>query len=1538
MPEIAGGKVDALLGIQYSMIHPVSIRELDCGLTIYRSRLVSHNSADNAIIGGPHTSFQFLAGKAGNVAALLAHFTEGLKSLRLLGPPQIPVNPMTQEEEIFAMAHNAVEFKEFRGVVSKDSDKDQTGEQMLCSACYLMTMEDCPETLREIRRLRLEQECGIDTNYRCVRCRDCSACKDSDRTEAISLREEAEMELIDQSVALDLENKQITCSLPTRGDESQFLTSNYGQAKKILEQQIRQYSDQQETKELIMKAFNKLFDNGHAAFLEDIPADVLAQFASKEVQYYIPWRIAFSDSVTTPARPVLDASSRTRRRPDGSGGKSLNDLVCQGKVETLNLLNLVLNFRVGRHAVTGDLTQFYNACKLLPSQWNLQRFLFQADLSPSSPIQEGVIKTLIYGVASVSAQSENAMKKLGAVIQHEKPDVKNLIEKKRYVDDLGDSKMTKQECVNLAKEADEVFAMVNLNCKSWTFSGEDPDQKISKDGVSIGVAGSPWYPKLDFYIVKVPALHFGKRRRGRLDPNTKFFSGNTIEDVDQFTPNPLNRKQVSSKFASIWDLTGKLGPVLAEAKDLLSDTITATPDWVSPMPTEIRSRWLSQFLLWEKLRGLRFERAVMPDDALDSKLRLIEMVDAANKMMVQGCWGGFKKKSGGWSCQQLLSRTLLSGKNSTIPKLELQALTNGSNMCWLLRRLLSDWVEEYIICSDSVIALCWVSSEKKSLSMYHRNRVIQIRRSSELDNIFHVRTEENLADLGTRPEKVKISDVGPDSEWECGKSWMHGEVSDAIEQGILKPISELRLSAEKDTDDYRDGLVFKGDADLFCNAVTKSRVEQLQLRVKFSAYLLVPTKFGFKKVVRIMAIVLAFISKCRKKVISSVQLSSSSDQLKFSVFQVGDIGGAPVQDTGDCYADQEYLFHHFRDKTCKTDQYFALTQTDQSMHGMPQITDKFLHQALVYLYRKAAQEVIHFNTKSKVEKVAVLKDGILFSKGRIIDGMNFVQTGGLELSGLGELGIKAHIPVVDRHSPLAYSIGNHVHWNLAKHRGIETCNRISLEHVNILQGASLYKEMGEECLRCRMRRKKYVEMPMGLISDHQLRICPPFWAAQMDMFGPIRVYVPGFERNTRGRNVLEAKCWVLVFACPVTRLLNLQVIEKSDSSGVIDAVTRLSCEVGIPKILMMDQDPALIKAMSEVEFKYQDTKLKLHEEWGIEFFTCPVSGHNQHGQVERRIRTVQESLAESGLQNKRLHATGLQTLMKLTENQLNNLPLGYSYGRDQDNTPLLKMLTPNMLRVGRNNERALDGPMRLPEGGELLDKVQEAYEAWYKIWNTSYIPKLMYQPKWWKQNRDLQEGDIVFFQKRESELDTSWTLGTVDQLVKGRDGLSRRAIVKYQNFKEAFHRLTDRHIRSLVKIWSMDDQNIDEDLAELQRRLMTTGESCDLLDQLLQAGPGGGQPQPMPGSSFATAVNFASACGKCCCDSHCRLSHPADQKPSSCVMSVLLAQRPVDLGHPAQLQLGLDDLEQGAGHDDVEEDSCDCSLTDVMSSLSLNLA
>ena len=88
------------------------------------------------------------------------------------------------------------------------------------------------------------------------------------------------------------------------------------------------------------------------------------------------------------------------------------------------------------------------------------------------------------------------------------------------------------------------------------------------------------------------------------------------------------------------------------------------------------------------------------------------------------------------------------------------------------------------------------------------------------------------------------------------------------------------------------------------------------------------------------------------------------------------------------------------------------------------------------------------------------------------------------------------------------------------------------------------------------------------------------------------------------------------------------------------------------------------------------------------------------------------------------------------------------------------------------------------------------------------------------------------FQKSESDLGSRWTLGTVDQLVKSKDGLARRAIVRYKNFKEEFHRVTDRSIRSLVKIWSCDDLNIDDDLAELHKRLCSSDRGRELVRQV----------------------------------------------------------------------------------------------------------
>lgn len=90
VPEVVGGTdVNILLGIHYECLHPVPVHRLECGLTIFKLKIATPNNLYDAVIGGPHETFQVLANQAGNSTNLLAHFVQGLATFRELGPPKL---------------------------------------------------------------------------------------------------------------------------------------------------------------------------------------------------------------------------------------------------------------------------------------------------------------------------------------------------------------------------------------------------------------------------------------------------------------------------------------------------------------------------------------------------------------------------------------------------------------------------------------------------------------------------------------------------------------------------------------------------------------------------------------------------------------------------------------------------------------------------------------------------------------------------------------------------------------------------------------------------------------------------------------------------------------------------------------------------------------------------------------------------------------------------------------------------------------------------------------------------------------------------------------------------------------------------------------------------------------------------------------------------------------------------------------------------------------------------------------------------------
>ena len=164
-----------------------------------------------------------------------------------------------------------------------------------------------------------------------------------------------------------------------------------------------------------------------------------------------------------------------------------------------------------------------------------------------------------------------------------------------------------------------------------------------------------------------------------------------------------------------------------------------------------------------------------------------------------------------------------------------------------------------------------------------------------------------------------------------------------------------------------------------------------------------------------------------------------------------------------CSKNRKILKHLFSEASFQFKVFHSFVTDDHPVEE-PEVVvdDQELNAALTFLYQKASLEVKEYNSQSVIKKYTVEKNNILFSKGRLLEGMNIIETAGMDISDLGQLGVNVQVPVLDRHSPLSYSIANNVHWKLTKHKGMETCSRTSLQNVHILQGPALYREIGED--------------------------------------------------------------------------------------------------------------------------------------------------------------------------------------------------------------------------------------------------------------------------------------------------------------------------------------------------------------------------------------------------------------------------------------------------------------------------------------------
>ena len=1023
-------------------------------------------------------------------------------------------------------------------------------------------------------------------------------------------------------------------------------------------------------------------------------------------------------------------------------GYALNDIIAKGRNNMNKLVEIFLRWRGHAVGIHTDIAKMYNSIHLDKTHWCLQRYLWEENLDPSKPPEEKVIKTLIYGVKSSGNQAERALRETASIFKEEHPKVHKTITEDVYVDDCITGQPTQPEASKLADNLEIVVNRGGFGLKGFTFSNQHPQESLTSDGESVSVAGHKWMPKEDQISLDIQQLNFSKKYRGKKPQE--------IKEV----PTNLTRRQCVSKASEVFDISGLLTPITATMKMDLHNLVKRKMDWDDILPNELRSLWSSHFEMIQELKSIRFNRAVVPPDASNLNLTTLDFGDASQDLVCASIYARFHRKQGDYSCQLIFARSRLVPDDYTQPRGELYAALICTHTGEVVKKAFKSTHTGNSKFTDSQITLYWITNKSLQLKQWVRNRVNEIHRLTNIDNWQYVQSNDMIADQGTR-RCLSIADVDKSSEWINGFPWMRQDQS----HFPALTASKITLSQAQLEQANREVKNPSSHFNVYhTNLINDEFLNEAQRRYKFSEYLVDPNRYRLSKVLRIVAIILRFIKCCR---------SSIKQRLK-------------------------------------TNQAMTTTLTKDELPRCIPLTEEDLTDAENYFYRKATQEIKQFVKRSKIGKISKEKDGILYYIGRILPTDNITVAGNMTSTMKDLTSTTFCVPIIDKHSPVAISIINDIHWHSpVKHSGIETTWRHILKKAFILEGRSLVQLIRSSCERCRFINKKTIDIQMGPLSQDNLVIAPAFYISQADLAGPFTSYSQHHRRTT-------VKIWLIIFCCATTTAVNIKVMEDYSTTSFLQSFTRFSCQVGYPWKLLIDEGGQLVKGCETMKLNFTDIAHQLHKDFNINFETCPVGGHNHHGRVERKIREVRSSL-EKTLNKDRLSIIQWETIAAVIANSINNMPI--AVGSNKSNFEMADLITPNRLLLGRNNERSPSATLTVENDFDKMIRAnQKLYNAWFDCWLVSHVPNLVEQPKWFKSDVDVKVGDIVLFTKQDSVISSNYQYGKISQVFPDRDGKIRKVGVEYQNASENTKRLTKRSVRSLVMIHSINELDISKEL------------------------------------------------------------------------------------------------------------------------------
>ena len=152
---------------------------------------------------------------------------------------------------------------------------------------------------------------------------------------------------------------------------------------------------------------------------------------------------------------------------------------------------------------------------------------------------------------------------------------------------------------------------------------------------------STWFPEDDQISLDISELNFAKKSRGK-KPNL---------NSAKIVPERLTRRHCVSKVAEIFDIVGRITPITAAMKLDLHQLVHRGLDWDDAIPENPRPIWNLHFEMMKEIPAIKYQRAVIPQDAANLDINTIETGDASQSIACIAIHVKFKRRNGSHSFQ-----------------------------------------------------------------------------------------------------------------------------------------------------------------------------------------------------------------------------------------------------------------------------------------------------------------------------------------------------------------------------------------------------------------------------------------------------------------------------------------------------------------------------------------------------------------------------------------------------------------------------------------------------------------------------------------------------------------------------------------------------------------------------------------------------------------------------------------------------------------------------------------------------------------------